>query len=141
MSDNYSDNYLGATEGELLGAPMARRLAAYSDQRRLFPHQGPLQLTPNTLVLGGWRVIRREAVADVRLTFTGAYRRSQAAGVRGNNASFGLFGDLGKPLVLDLHDDEPVYLLIGFRWFTGINQARRWAPVLRAWSYGEVSTP
>jgi hypothetical protein len=133
-----SDSYLGATEGELLGAPPARRLAAYSDQRRLFPHRGALQLTPRTLVLGGWRVIRREAVADVRLTFTDAYPRSQAAGIRGNNASFGLFGNLGKPLVLGLHDDEPVYLLIDFRWFTGINQARRWAPLLREWSCAEV---
>ena len=134
-----SDSYLGATEGELLGAPLTRRLCAYSDQRRLFPHQGPLQLTPHTLVLGGWRVIRREAVAGVRLTFTDAYPRGQAAGIRGNNTSFGLFGDLGKPIVLDLHGGEPVYLLIGFRWFTGINQARRWAPVLRTWSCAEVS--
>ena len=133
-----NDSYLGATEGELLGVPRARRLAAYSDQRRLFPHQGTLQLTQRALVLGGWRVIHREAVASVRLTFTDAYRRSQAAGIRGNNASFGLFWNLGKPLVLSLHDDEPVYLLIGFRWFTGINQARRWAPLLGAWSRAEV---
>jgi hypothetical protein len=132
-----SDSYLGATEGELLGAPLARRLAAYSDQRRLFPHKGALQLTPQTLVLTGWRMISREAVASVRLTFTDAYRRGQAAGIRGNNASFGLFGNLGKPLVLRLHDDEPVYLLIGFRWFTGINQARRWAPLLQTWSRAE----
>jgi hypothetical protein len=132
------DSYLGATEGELLGAPLARRLAAYSDQRRLFPHQGTLQLTQRTLVLGGWRVISREAVASVRLTFTVAYRRSQAAGIRGSNASFGLFGNLGKPLVLTLHDDEQVYLLIGFRWFTGINQARRWAPLLATWSCAEM---
>ncbi len=135
-----NDSYLGATEGELLGASLARRLAAYSDQRRLFPHEGILQLTQHALVLGGWRVIPREAVASVRLTFTGAYRRSQAAGIRGNNASFGLFGSLGKPLVLSLHDDEPVYLLIGFRWFTGINQARRWAPLLGTWSRAEVSS-
>jgi hypothetical protein len=78
-----NDSYLGATEGELLGVPLARRLAAYSDQRRLFPHQGTLQLTQRALVLGGWRVIHREAVASVRLTFTDAYRRSQAAGIRG----------------------------------------------------------
>jgi hypothetical protein len=135
-----SDSYLGATEGELVGATLGRRLLAYSDQRRLFPHEGTLQLTPSTLLLGGWRVIRKEALASVRLTFTDAYTRGQAAGVRGNNASFGLFGNLGKPLVLDLNDDEPVYLLIGFRWFTGINQARRWAPVLSAWS-AEVPAP
>jgi hypothetical protein len=97
-----SDSYLGATEAELLSASLCRRLAAYSDQRRLFPHQGPLRLTPRTLVLGGWREIRRETVTAVRLTFTSAYRRSQAAGIRGNNASFGLFGNLGKPLVLAL---------------------------------------
>lgn len=135
-----SESYLGATEGELLGAPRARRLAAYSDQRRLFPHQGTLQLTQRALVLSGWRVIRREAVAGVRLTFTDAYRRSQAAGIRGNNTSFGLFWDLGKPLVLDVRDDEPVYLLIGFRWFTGINQARRWAPGLQTWTCSEVAS-
>jgi hypothetical protein len=41
-----SDSYVGATEGELIGAPLARRLPAYSDQRRPFPHQGTLQLTP-----------------------------------------------------------------------------------------------
>jgi hypothetical protein len=135
-----SDSYLGATEAELIGVPLARRLAAYSNQRRLFPHQGTLQLTASTLVLSGWRVIQREAVAGVRLTFTPAYRRSQAAGVRGGNyASFGLFGNLGKPVVLSLHDDEPVYLLIGFHWFTGINQGRRWAPLLRTWSRAEVS--
>lgn len=134
-----NDSYLGATEGELLDAPLARRLAAYSDQRRLFPHRGTVQLTQRSLVLGGWRVISREAVASVRLTFTDAYRRSQAAGIRGNNASLGLFGNLGKPLVLDLHDDEPVYLLIGFRWFSGINQARRWAPLLCTWSGAGVA--
>jgi hypothetical protein len=55
-----SDSYLGATEEELLGAPLARHL---------------------------------------------------------NNASFGLFGGLGKPLVLDLHDDEPACLLTGSRWY------------------------
>ena len=134
-----SDSYLGATEGELLGAPLARHLAAYSDQRRLFPHHGPLQPTPRTLILSGWHVIRREAVAGARLIFTGAYRRSQAAGICGNNASFGLFGDLGKPLVLDVHDDEPACLLTGSRWFTGINQARRRTPVLRTWSCAQVS--
>ena len=74
-----SDSYLGAAEGGRPGAPLARRLWAYSDQR-------PLQLTPRTLVLGSWRVIRRQAVAGVRLTVTDGYQRSQAAGIGGNNA-------------------------------------------------------
>jgi hypothetical protein len=126
-----SDSYRGATEEELLGAPLARRVSAGSDQWRLLPRQRPPQLAPRTLVLGGWRVIRSEAVANVRLTLTDAYRRSQAAGIRGNNARFGLFAGLGEPLVPDLHD-EHVSLLIGFRWFTGINQAGRWTPVLCA---------
>ena len=117
----WSDSYLGAAEGELLGAPLACRLAAYSDQRRLFPHQGPLQRTLRTLILGVW------------LTFTGAYR---GRGIRGNNASFGLAGDLGKPLVLD---GEPTCLLTGSRWVTGINQARRRTPVLRTWACAQVS--
>lgn len=50
--------------------------------------------------------------------------------------TFGLFGNLGKPLVLGIDGDAPVYLLIDFRWFTGINQARRWEPVLREWLSG-----
>ena len=41
-------------------------------------------------------VIQREAVGSVRLTFTDAYQRGQAAGIRGNNASFVLFGNLGE---------------------------------------------
>jgi hypothetical protein len=82
-----SDSYRGATKGRPC-APLARRLWACSDQRRLFPHRRPLQLTPYTLFPGGWRVIRRQAVASVRLTFTDRYRRSQAAGIGGNNASF-----------------------------------------------------
>src|SRR5580700_1633739 len=138
MEAAMNDSYLGATERELQDAPMSRRLSGYGDQRALFPHAGNIRIEPDRLVLEGWREIPRSSVADVRLTFTDAYRRGQAAGIRGNNASFGLFGDLGKPLVLDLHDDEPVYLLIGFRWFTGINQARRWAPLLRTWSGAEV---
>jgi hypothetical protein len=32
----------------------------------------------------------------VRLTFTDAYQRGQAAGIRGNNTSFVLFGNLGE---------------------------------------------
>ena len=39
-----SDSYLGATEADLLGTPLARRRAAYSDQRRLIPHQGTRRL-------------------------------------------------------------------------------------------------
>jgi hypothetical protein len=86
------------------------------------------------MVLGGWRLIPRADITSVELTFTGAYRRGQAAGVRGSNAaSFGFIGDLGKPLVLGLADEDPVYLLISYRWFTGVNQARRWAPLLRDW--------
>lgn len=128
-----SDSYLGATESELRDMPLSRRLSGYSNQRVLFPHAGQLRLEPRVLVLGGWRAIPRAAITDVQLTFTDAYRRGQAAGVRGNGASFGFLGNLGKPLVLGLRDDEPIYLLIGFRWFTGVNQARRWAPLLRGW--------
>jgi hypothetical protein len=82
-----TDSYPDAAEGWLPGPPLARRLRAYGDQRRLFPRRRPPQLTPRTPVLGGWRVIRRQAIAGVRLTFTDGYRRSQAAGIGGNNAS------------------------------------------------------
>lgn len=136
-----SDRYLGATESELRDAPGPRRLAGYIDQRTLFPHEGLLRLEAQTLELEGWRDIPRSAVAGVRLTFTPAYTRWQAAGVRGNNASFGLFGSLGKPLVLTMHRDEPVYLLIGYRWTTGINDSRKWFPRLRRWIDEGVTVP
>jgi hypothetical protein len=140
MEAAMNDSYLGATERELQDAPMSRRLSGYGDQRALFPHAGNIRIEPDRLVLEGWREIPRSSVADVRLTFTDAYRRGQAAGIRGNAASFGLFGSLGKPLVLYLHNDQPVYLLIEFSWFTGINQARKWLPVLRDWMAKEVIT-
>ncbi len=44
---------------------------------------------------------------------------------------------LGVPLARCLPADSDQ--LIGFRWFTGINQAGRWAPVLRTWSCAQVS--
>lgn len=128
-----NDCYLGAYESELRAAPLSRRVRGYSDQRVLFPHAGMVRLEPRLLVLGGWRVIAKTAVTGVHLTFTDAYRRNQAAGVRGNAASLGFLGSLGKPLVLSLRDEERVYLLIGFRYFSGINEARRWAPLLASW--------
>jgi hypothetical protein len=102
-----SDSYLG-------------RFRAYGDQRRLFPHRRPLRLTLRAQVLDG----RRRRRAGARLTFTDGYRRSQAAGIGGDNASFGVFTGLGEPLVPGLHD-ERACLLTGFGWFTGINQAGR----------------
>jgi hypothetical protein len=128
-----SEDYLGGTESELRDAPLARRVFAYVDQRVLFPHQGYLRLEPQALILGNWRVIPRAAITSVELTFTDVYRRGQAAGVRGNWASLGFIGSLGKPLVLGIADGEPVYLLIGFRYFSGINSDRWWMPILHDW--------
>ena len=108
-----------------------------SDQRRLFPHQGGLELEGDSLSLGGWRTLTHSQVTRVELTFTGAYSRWMAGGVRGGrNSSFGLFGSLGKPLVLHLDGEDPIYLLIDFRWFTGINSARSWAPRITSWVAG-----
>lgn len=126
--------YLGATEAELRGVRRFARLAAMSDQRRLFPHQGTIQLRQDTLLLQHWRAIPRERLASVELTFTTGYSRWMAGGIRGGrNASLGLFGSLGKPLVLRALDSDPVYLLIDFRWLSGINDARRWLPTISEW--------
>ena len=108
-----------------------------SDQRRLFAHQGTLDLGKDSLSLGGWRTLTPSQVTSVELTFTDAYSRWMAGGVRGGrNSSFGLFGSLGKPLVLGLYGEDPIYLLIDFRWFTGINSARSWAPRMASWVAG-----
>lgn len=130
--------YLGATQDELRSVRGPARLAAMSDQQRLFPHQGTIELREEALLLEDWRSIRRDVIAKVELTFTDAYTRWMAGGARGGRyASFGLFGSLGKPLVLSLVDDgdrdDPIYLLIDFRWFSGINQARRWFPAISRW--------
>lgn len=127
--------YLGATEDELGMVHGLARLAAMSDQRRLFPHQGTIELRGDALALEGWRTIRSEHIANVELTFTDVYSRWMAGGVRGGrSASFGLFGNLGKPLVLHLVGDGPIYLLIDFSWFSGTNQARRWLPTVTSWA-------
>lgn len=126
--------YLGAAEEELRGVQGFARLAAMSNQRRLFPHQGTIELREDSLLLEDWRTIPRQRIASVELTFTDAYSRLMAGGIRGGrNASFGLFGSLGKPLVLSLLDDSPIYVLIDFRWFSGINQAGRWLPIISRW--------
>jgi hypothetical protein len=67
-----NDSYLGATEGELLGAPLARRLAAYSDQRRLFPHRHqpgpPTGAAASHVVLrGGARIMMPRLIAALLL--------------------------------------------------------------------------
>jgi hypothetical protein len=45
----------------------------------------------------------------------------------------GIYGSLGKPLVLGIDGRDPVYPLIDFRWYSGRNEARNWAPVLQKW--------
>ncbi|HVC23337.1 MAG TPA: hypothetical protein VNH82_07945 [Candidatus Dormibacteraeota bacterium] len=76
-------------------------------------------------------------MTSVELTFTDAYSRWMASGVRGGRySSFGLFGSLGKPLVLHLNGEDSIYLLIDFRWLTGINSARAWAPRFTSWAAG-----
>jgi hypothetical protein len=129
--------YWGATEDELLRAPGGLRLLALSDQRRLFPHDGHVELLPDAIVLRGWRVIERPQVTGVALTFTSAYSRWMAGGVRaGNAASLGILGGLGKPLVISVAGRSPVYLLLDFNWFWGTNRNRRWYPTITSWLNG-----
>ncbi len=127
-------SYRGATEDELREGSRAKRVLALADQRRLFPHQGVLELGADVIVLGGWRQLTRTQVTGVELTFTAAYSRLLAAGARGNSPSFGAFGSLGKPLVLDVVGEARVYLLLGYTWWSGINQNRRWYPRIVAWA-------
>jgi hypothetical protein len=126
--------YHGATETELRQLSQARRFWGLSDQSTLFPHQGQMRLGPDRLELEGWRDIPRSAITRIDVAFTDAYTRLMAGGVRaGNAASFGLFGGLGKPLILTLRDDDPVYLLLAFRWWLGTNQAHNFAPTIQRW--------
>lgn len=127
-------SYRGGAEDELRAGSRAKRVLALADQRRLFPHQGVLELGEDVIVLGGWRQLTREQVTGVELTFTATYSRLLAAGARGNSPSFGAFGSLGKPLVLEVVGEEPVYLLLGYTWWSGINQNRKWYPRIVAWA-------
>ncbi len=128
--------YLGATESELRRAPGARRLIGLANQRRLFPHRGTMRLEADALALEAWRSIPRTTIATAKGSFTDAYTRLMAGGSRGNSPSLGFLGRLGKPLILTLADEDRIYLLLGFRWWTGINQARVWAPVIQRWITG-----
>lgn len=127
-------SYWGATEDELRDGFRTKRVLALADQRRLFPHYGMLDLGEDLMVLSGWRQFTRTQVTGVELTFTGAYPRLLAAGARGNSPSFGAFGSLGKPLVLNVVGEVPVYLLLGYAWWSGINQNRKWYPLIAAWA-------
>ncbi len=140
MTTNQSIPYLGASESELAGASAPRRFVGFADQRKLFPHSGFLLLTPDAMVLQGWRDIPRGAIDNVALIFTQSYTRFTAGGIRGQSPSLGFLGSFGKPLVVDLRGEERIYLLIRFRWWTGINQSRLWAPRLEQW-LNEPSRP
>ncbi len=126
--------YLGASEDELRAVRKPKRVLAMADQRQLFPHHGTLTVTSDALNLEGWMTLTPAEVTSVELTFTPLYSRWLAAGVRGRNASFGLFGSLGKPLILSVHAERAAYLLIDFHWFTGVNKARAWAPQIARWA-------
>ena len=136
---NTAISYRGATETELRQLTALRRLRALGDQRRLFPHHGTMRLEPDMLALGDWREIPRTTITRAEVTFTAAYTRFMAGGIRGNAASLGLFGSLGKPLVLSLRDEDPIYLLLEFRWWLGTNQARNLALPIRQWLTGANS--
>jgi hypothetical protein len=63
-----------------------------------------------------------------------------AGGIRGNAASLGLLGSLGKTLVLALHD-ETIYLLLDYRWWLGTNQARHRVSDIQQWIEEEQLKP
>lgn len=132
-SQSQSIAYLGATESELGENSVPRRIMGFVDQRKLFSHCGTLMLKPDALVLQGWREIPKATIENVTLTFTEVYTRMAAGGARGNYPSLGWLASLGKPLVLGLHGEQRIYLLLDFRWWSGINQSRIWAPLLQGW--------
>ena len=125
--------YLGASEDELLTARTSRRVLAMADQRLLFPHRGALELSADTIDLAGWRTLTPAQVTSVELKFTATYPRWLAAGIRGRNPSLGWFASLGKPLVVGVDNEAPLYLLLGFTWWSGTNQNRKWFARLVAW--------
>ncbi len=128
-------SFLGATEQELESRP-SKRLIAMIDQRRLFPHRGLLSLEPEAIALAGWRDIDRSRVTSVELGFTPSYSRWMATGNRGRWPSLGWVASYGKPLVIGVRDEPPVYVLIDFTWWTGINESRKWLPRLTSWLIG-----
>lgn len=126
--------FIGAFESELNQLSTSDKVKGWFVQQHLFPHEGTLQLTNDKLLLDPWLEISRESLEDVSLEFTQAYGRLMAAGTRGNVPTFGWIGDLGKPLILLRGTKtDPVYLLIEFRWLTGINQNKEWYELIRRW--------
>lgn len=128
-----STTYNAATETELGDAEAGRRVLGLVDQRRLFPHHGRFRLEQDALVLEGWLEVPRTAVARIDLTFTERYTRVMAGGARGGFPSLGFLGDRGKPLLITRTDDEPLYLLLGYRWLPGTTENAAWLSRLRQW--------
>lgn len=132
--------YYGAVESELTQARRTQRFLALADQRRLFGHHGQLELSADAAVLGDWMRVARSDITRIELTFTSAYSRWMAAGCRGRTPSFGVFASLGKPIIITTQGRERLYLLIRPRWWSGINDNRRWHPRLLGW-LNDPSTP
>lgn len=128
--------YDGATAAELAPASRRRRAVALADQRRVLSHHGTLELTPEQLVLNGWRQLAPGDVVAVEQTFDQLYSRRLGAGVRGGFGSLGVLARLGAPIRLTLADGERLYLLVNFRWLLGVTDNREWCRRLRAWQAG-----
>jgi hypothetical protein len=126
--------YVGATEGELREMSSGRKAAGLNWQRSWFTHRGTLRLEPDQLALDGWLDVRRDTITDVELGFTDAYTRFMAGGIRANWPSLGIFGSLGKPLVVRRTEGrEPLYLLLNYRPFLGVNSNGAWFRRLQEW--------
>ena len=113
-----------ASEGELNDASSSRRLLAFFDQRRVFPHHGTSAL-------------EQEASS----TTTGELSNG---GARGSLASHGMFGSVGTPGVVGLAREQPVYPFARFHWFLGTNRNPKWYPKLASWcaaSWCAAGTP
>ncbi|MFB9904270.1 hypothetical protein [Allokutzneria oryzae] len=118
--------YIGQTADILARRTGADKLAGGVSQKALFQRRGEIALHPDRLVLGDWGdagdlVLRPGDIKTVRVEFTELYGRF-----------IGGLLNAGKPLILELADDE-IYLLIDRKEFMETTDDRRWGELIEKW--------
>lgn len=125
------ERYLAATAAELGLSVVPLRFAAVADANLLFPHSGEAELTPEALVLHGWRTLETREISVVSLAFIPEYNRFTAGGSRVGFPSLGSVRRAGAPLVLDLRNYERIVLIVGYEVMLGVTKNDSWLAALR----------
>ena len=110
-------DYLAATPSEINDLKSEHPLKSKAAQDILFPHAGTVLVSEDAIEFSGFLVLTPGEVTRISQEYIDSYTRFMAAGSRGKFGSFGIFKNLGAPVVFYRGDQDPIVVLIDFtRW-------------------------